>query len=226
MYAFLLASVAGSAIGGLFDPICIAVRSIGLGVIPGAQYVAASRPRRACRRRPVRAHPGAPPTTRRTSSRARCGRLAPVLLPPDVAHRLPARRDPLHEPLHPALLVPRALSARRVPRRVRARSRSSAWRRTTRSAPTATCASCNCQGADSPAGRREVAAGRVPHVPQLRDRVPRGRDQVPLPAEPQERASSARHRAPHAPRHRGRRRARSCPSRASPTRSTSTTTRR
>jgi polyferredoxin len=40
MYAFLLASVAGSAIGGLFDPICIAVRAIGLGVIPGAQYVA------------------------------------------------------------------------------------------------------------------------------------------------------------------------------------------
>jgi polyferredoxin len=40
MYAFLLASVAGSAIGGLFDPICIAVRAIGLGVIPGVQYVA------------------------------------------------------------------------------------------------------------------------------------------------------------------------------------------
>jgi polyferredoxin len=40
MYAFLLASVAGSAIGGLFDPICVAVRSIGLGVIPGLQYMA------------------------------------------------------------------------------------------------------------------------------------------------------------------------------------------
>jgi polyferredoxin len=40
MYAFLLAAVAGSAIGGLFDPICIAVRAIGLGVIPGVQYVA------------------------------------------------------------------------------------------------------------------------------------------------------------------------------------------
>ena len=39
LYAFLLASVAGSAIGGLFDPICIAVRSIGLGVIPAAQYL-------------------------------------------------------------------------------------------------------------------------------------------------------------------------------------------
>ena len=58
----------------------------------------------------------------------------------------------------------------------------------------AKCTDCNlclvhCQGADSPAGRREVAAGRVPHVPELRDRVPRGRHQVPLPAEPQERAS-------------------------------------
>jgi polyferredoxin len=40
MYAFLLASLAGSAIGGLFDPICVAVRAIGLGVIPGVQYVA------------------------------------------------------------------------------------------------------------------------------------------------------------------------------------------
>ncbi|HEX8794537.1 MAG TPA: 4Fe-4S binding protein, partial [Polyangiaceae bacterium] len=39
LYAFLVAGVAGSAIGGLFDPICIAVRSIGLGVIPGVQYL-------------------------------------------------------------------------------------------------------------------------------------------------------------------------------------------
>ena len=39
MYAFLMAAVAGSAIGGMFDPICIAVRSIGLGVIPAAQYL-------------------------------------------------------------------------------------------------------------------------------------------------------------------------------------------
>src|SRR4051812_37993350 len=39
LYAFLLSAVAGSAIGGLFDPICIAVRAIGLAVIPAAQYV-------------------------------------------------------------------------------------------------------------------------------------------------------------------------------------------
>jgi len=39
LYAFLAASVAGSAIGGLFDPICVAVRAIGLAVIPAAQYV-------------------------------------------------------------------------------------------------------------------------------------------------------------------------------------------
>jgi polyferredoxin len=41
LYAFLLAGVAGSAVGGLFDPLCIAVRSIGLGVIPAAQYLTA-----------------------------------------------------------------------------------------------------------------------------------------------------------------------------------------
>jgi polyferredoxin/ferredoxin len=39
LYAFLAASVTGSAIGGLFDPICIAVRAIGLAVIPAAQYI-------------------------------------------------------------------------------------------------------------------------------------------------------------------------------------------
>lgn len=39
MYAFLLAAIAGSAIGGLFDPICVAVRAIGLGVVPGVQYI-------------------------------------------------------------------------------------------------------------------------------------------------------------------------------------------
>jgi polyferredoxin len=39
LYAFLLAAIGGSAIGGMFDPICIAVRSIGLGVIPAAQYL-------------------------------------------------------------------------------------------------------------------------------------------------------------------------------------------
>lgn len=40
MYAFLAAALAGSVIGGLFDPICVAVRAIGLAVIPAAQYVA------------------------------------------------------------------------------------------------------------------------------------------------------------------------------------------
>ncbi|MFO0762719.1 MAG: 4Fe-4S binding protein [Byssovorax sp.] len=40
LYAFLAAAVTGSAIGGLFDPICIAVRAIGLSVIPAAQYLA------------------------------------------------------------------------------------------------------------------------------------------------------------------------------------------
>lgn len=39
LYAFLMAGLFGSAIGGLFDPICVAVRSIGLGVIPAAQYI-------------------------------------------------------------------------------------------------------------------------------------------------------------------------------------------
>jgi polyferredoxin/ferredoxin len=42
MYFFLAAACTGSAIGGLFDPICIAVRAIGLAVIPAAQYVAAA----------------------------------------------------------------------------------------------------------------------------------------------------------------------------------------
>jgi polyferredoxin len=40
MYAFLAAALAGSAIGGLMDPICVAVRAIGLAVIPAVQYIA------------------------------------------------------------------------------------------------------------------------------------------------------------------------------------------
>ena len=39
MYGFLAAAVAGSAIGGLFDPICICVRAIGLAVLPAVQYI-------------------------------------------------------------------------------------------------------------------------------------------------------------------------------------------
>jgi polyferredoxin len=42
LYAFLAAGVTGSAVGGLFDPICIAVRAIGLAVIPAAQWIATS----------------------------------------------------------------------------------------------------------------------------------------------------------------------------------------
>jgi len=40
LYAFLAAAVTGSAFGGLFDPICVAVRAIGLSVIPAAQFIA------------------------------------------------------------------------------------------------------------------------------------------------------------------------------------------
>ena len=39
MFAFVAAALFGSAIGGLLDPICVAVRAIGLGVIPMLQYV-------------------------------------------------------------------------------------------------------------------------------------------------------------------------------------------
>ncbi|APS00911.1 ferredoxin [Pajaroellobacter abortibovis] len=40
LYTFLFAAIAGSAISGLLDPLCIAVRSVGLGVIPAIQYFA------------------------------------------------------------------------------------------------------------------------------------------------------------------------------------------
>jgi polyferredoxin len=39
MYGFLGAALVGSAIGGLFDPICVAVRAVGLGVVPALQYL-------------------------------------------------------------------------------------------------------------------------------------------------------------------------------------------
>lgn len=40
LYASLGAAAAGSAIGGLLDPICVSVRAIGLAVIPATQYIA------------------------------------------------------------------------------------------------------------------------------------------------------------------------------------------
>jgi len=39
LLAFLGAALFGSAIGGLLDPICVAVRAIGLGVLPVLQYI-------------------------------------------------------------------------------------------------------------------------------------------------------------------------------------------
>jgi polyferredoxin len=39
LYATLAAALAGSAIGGLLDPICISVRAIGLAAVPAAGYV-------------------------------------------------------------------------------------------------------------------------------------------------------------------------------------------
>jgi polyferredoxin len=38
MYAFLAAAAAGVVVGGAFDPICVMVRSIGLSVLPAAQW--------------------------------------------------------------------------------------------------------------------------------------------------------------------------------------------
>ncbi len=39
MWGFLGAAAVGSAIGGLLDPICVAVRTVGLGVVPALQYL-------------------------------------------------------------------------------------------------------------------------------------------------------------------------------------------
>lgn len=39
MVGFLAAAAVGSAIGGLLDPICVAVRAVGLGLLPALQYL-------------------------------------------------------------------------------------------------------------------------------------------------------------------------------------------
>ncbi len=118
LYAFLAAGVTGSAVGGLFDPICIAVRAIGLAVIPAAQWIAGG----------AGALLGS--TGLRTAQLAADGGqdfLAGTVWQNKQFYYhqtwlvgLAPRGDPLHEPLRPALLVPRALPAGRVPRRVRA----------------------------------------------------------------------------------------------------------
>ena len=47
LFAFLGATAAGSAIGGLFDPMAIAVRGLGLSTLPALQYVASAALRHA-----------------------------------------------------------------------------------------------------------------------------------------------------------------------------------
>ncbi len=42
MYGLLGSAAVGSAWGGIFDPICVAVRAIGLGVLPALQYIGIS----------------------------------------------------------------------------------------------------------------------------------------------------------------------------------------
>jgi ferredoxin len=148
LYAFLLAGVGGSAIGGMFDPICIAVRSIGLGVIPrrSTSRTAGSARARTCTRarsRRRRSHAGLPRADRlavaSSSTSTRPGSSSS------------SSSGPLREPLHPALLVPRALPARRVPRRLlalRALRHGEGPRQVHRLQPVPR----HCQGADSPQG--------------------------------------------------------------------------
>ena len=109
--------VAGSAIGGLFDPICIAVRVDRPRRDPGRAVHRARGARRARRTSHSRPLQAAADRTQDFLAQTVWQSHA-VLLPPDVAHRLALRRAPLREPLHPAVLVPRPLPARRVPRRL------------------------------------------------------------------------------------------------------------
>ncbi len=85
MLAFLAAAVAGSAIGGLFDPICVAVRAIGLGVVPALQYLGI---RSATVAAETNLRVGADERGR-PAGLARAERLdaEPGLLPPDLVHR-------------------------------------------------------------------------------------------------------------------------------------------
>ncbi len=41
LYAFLAAAAAGVVVGGIFDPICVMVRAVGLSVLPAMQWVSA-----------------------------------------------------------------------------------------------------------------------------------------------------------------------------------------
>jgi NAD-dependent dihydropyrimidine dehydrogenase PreA subunit len=152
LYASSLAAAsAGSAIGGLFDPICMAVRAIGLAVLPVAittSRAAASTPSRT------------PTSQRARSSRAPTPRATPssprVLQPRSTSSTRPGSSRPAlrgapRQPLDPALLVPRALPARRVPR-VIARFALVGMEK-----DHSKCTDCNlclvdCQGADSPQG--------------------------------------------------------------------------
>ncbi len=94
----------------------------------------------------------APGRLRRRSGFPRRHRLAreAVLFPPDVADWLSLDRGPLHEPLHPAVLVPCPLPARRVPRRLRPLRPLRDGGRITANARTATCASSTARAPTRP----------------------------------------------------------------------------
>ncbi len=76
LYAFLLAAAFGSAIGGVFDPICIAFRSIALGVIPAAAVRNPPQPQHD--RRPRTSHGPGRRRPRPGLARARAVAVAPV----------------------------------------------------------------------------------------------------------------------------------------------------
>ena len=208
LYASLAAALAGSAIGGLLDPICIAVRSIGLTVLPVMQYAA---------------HVGtdAAGSTNVRAVQSASDAMADVM----AAHVYQSKQFYFHETWLIGILLLGVLFMNRFIPRFWCRvlcplgallgvfSRFALFGM---EKDHAKCTDCDSlRGAlprrRQPPGWREVAAGRVPHVPQLRDRLPGGRHQVPLPSRLPQSGGQARHRPTHRARERRRRAWRSSP---------------
>ena len=169
--------VGGSAIGGLFDPICIAVR-----VDRPRRHPRRAVPRRTAAlgaaqdvhvaRRPARRRPHAGLRSRRRSGRR--------------------KQFYFHQTWFIVFLLVAVLFVNRFIPRFWCRvlcplgaflgvfSRFALFGMEKDHAKCTDCNLCLVQlpGRRQPAGRREVAAGRVPHVHELRERLPRGRHQV------------------------------------------------
>ena len=181
LLAFLGAALFGSAIGGLLDPICVAVRAIGLGVLPVLQYIAI-RTTDIVATTHVRAIQAASDSIQEQLAQT-CGPSNQAYYHQTWLIVFLLIAILIHESHHSSLLVSRALPARCISRGLFAvrpvrHEERPCQVHGLQSMPSAL-SSCR-----QPAGGREAPTRRMPRMPELRVRLPRRCHQVGIFTQP------------------------------------------